>query len=112
MNAIISSHSDDDVLFDNDGGYTNWLYSLNFSTDCLGIQNTLVMQADLGDGNGKVNQKAIMRENFGNPFIGNCRQAANGGNKFRYWIQESTGAIFMAVSYEKGMNGKCAFYLS
>lgn len=44
------------------------------------------MQADLGDGNGRVDQAVELREDFGVSFlgIGTCLESLNGGNHFRY----------------------------
>lgn len=37
-----------------------------------------------------------MRYNFGDIYFGTCRETFEGGNHFRYWTQEKTGAVFMA----------------
>lgn len=37
-----------------------------------------------------------MRFNFGDAYVGTCRETVEGGNHFRYWVQKTTGAVFMA----------------
>jgi hypothetical protein len=60
--------------------------------------------ADLGDGSGNVTQDAELRWDFGDPYIGSCRETFDGGLHLRYWIQNTTGAYFMAVSVEKSLS--------
>jgi hypothetical protein len=47
-----------------------------------------------------VNETAVMRWNYGDPQLGTCKETFNGGNHFRYWIQngpkQNTGAVFLA----------------
>lgn len=56
-----------------------------------------------------VNQTAVIRWDYGNVELGTCQETIEGGNHFRYWIQNgpdaNTGAIFMAVSYEMPIAG-------
>lgn len=67
------------------------------------------------------NETAVMRFNYGDPYLGTCQESIKGmspslqlhlpadhrpgGNHFRYWVQNgkdaNTGAIFMACSAEK-----------
>lgn len=63
----------------------------------------------------------MIRFNYGDPTLGTCKETVQGGNHFRYWTQTgsdanryaflaltddvvfsmlSSGAVFMAVSYE------------
>lgn len=44
-----------------------------------------------------------LRWNYGDPYIGSCRETFEGGQHLRYWKQNSTGAIFMAVSVEMSL---------
>lgn len=57
-----------------------------------------------------VNETAVIRWDYGDPALGTCTESAEGGNHFRYWIQNgplaNTGAIFMALSYEEPSSGK------
>lgn len=114
LNVILSAKSDGDVLVDREdrGGLRNYfLYvcflalnmllltpssSMDFSGECLGQHLGSDQQANLGDGHGAVNETAVMRYNFKDPYVGTCRETIEGGNHFRYWIQDSTGAVFMA----------------
>jgi hypothetical protein len=67
------------------------------------------------------NETAVIRWNYGDAALGACKETIQGGNHFRYWVQNgdkanrcvlsrlftcyiithfSSGAIFMALSYE------------
>ncbi|KAB5592825.1 hypothetical protein CTheo_3745 [Ceratobasidium theobromae] len=102
LNVIISAKSDKDVLVDREdkGGLRNFFLSMDFSGECLGQHLGSDQKADLGDGRGAVNETAVMRYNFGDPYVGSCRETVEGGNHFRYWVQSSSGAVFMAASVE------------
>ncbi|KLO08546.1 hypothetical protein SCHPADRAFT_908523 [Schizopora paradoxa] len=106
LNVIISGNSDAAVLVNqlNDGGLQNYFQSVGFSGTCLGQIDGLQESVDLGDGNGTVNQTDVMRWNYGDPTLGTCKETVEGGNHFRYWIQDgptgNSGAIFLAESYE------------
>ncbi|KZT39477.1 hypothetical protein SISSUDRAFT_1061080 [Sistotremastrum suecicum HHB10207 ss-3] len=106
INVIISAKSDSAVLKDqpNDGGLRNYFQSIGFSGECLGQHEGDDQQADLGDGHGALNETAVIRWDYGDPSLGTCKETINGGNHFRYWIQNgpkaNSGAIFLAVSYE------------
>ncbi|KIY71567.1 hypothetical protein CYLTODRAFT_450734 [Cylindrobasidium torrendii FP15055 ss-10] len=106
LNMIVSGNSDADVLVDQeDGGLQTYFTSLNFSGECLNQQMGNPMQADLADGDGLKNQTAVIRYNYGDPALGTCKESIQGGNHFRYWLQDgptgNTGAVFLATSYEK-----------
>jgi len=107
VNTIISGASDAEVLVDAEinGGLRNYFSSLGFSSECLGQHSGEHQAADLGDGNGYQNETAVIRWNYGDPQLGSCKETIQGGNHFRYWVQNgpnaNSGAIFMAVSYEK-----------
>ncbi|KAF9517273.1 hypothetical protein BS47DRAFT_1314570 [Hydnum rufescens UP504] len=109
INAIISAKSDPAVLVNQEisGGLLNYFLSFNFSIECLGQHLGGDQSANLGDGNGFQNETAVIRYNYGNPHTGSCTETIQGGNHFRYWIQNgtaaNTGAIFLAVSYEQSM---------
>ncbi|KAN0066535.1 hypothetical protein ACQY0O_000629 [Thecaphora frezii] len=103
LNVIISAASDPDVL--TQAGFEEYVESLLFSPgDCLSISIGTPQMANLGDGNGSRNQTNIMRYNYGQGDGGTCGESLNGGNHFRYWIQNgtaaNTGAIFIAASVE------------
>ncbi|KAG9074847.1 hypothetical protein FS749_013536 [Ceratobasidium sp. UAMH 11750] len=102
LNVILSAKSDPAVLVDQEdkGGLRNYFLSMDFSGECLGQHLGSDQQANLGDGKGAVNETAVMRYNFKDAYVGTCRETVEGGNHFRYWIQKSTGAVFMAASVE------------
>jgi len=107
INAIISANSDKAVLNDTEtnGGLRNYFLSFRFSAECLGQHAGAPQAADLGDGNGFKNETAVIRLDYGNPALGSCEETVEGGNHFRYWIQNGPSAdskaVFMATSYEQ-----------
>lgn len=60
--------------------------ALGFSENCLGADAPTKQKANLGDGNGYLNETNIMRWNYGDFNFGGCKQTVNGGNHFRYWV--------------------------
>ncbi|TBU35645.1 hypothetical protein BD311DRAFT_783299 [Dichomitus squalens] len=92
LNVIISGQSSPDAIgFD--------------SKECLGLHLGTPQTANLGDGNGSLNQTIEFRQDFGNDFLGTCFESLLGGNHFRVWRQNgpsaSSGALFLAVSKEQ-----------
>ncbi|KAF8825139.1 hypothetical protein HHX47_DHR7000608 [Lentinula edodes] len=85
INLIISANSDSAVLKDGniDGGLQNYFK--------LSLRST-------------VNQTGVMRWDYGNVQTGTCEETIDGGNHFRYWIQNGSAAdsnaVFVAASYE------------
>ncbi|THH20045.1 hypothetical protein EW146_g1249 [Bondarzewia mesenterica] len=106
INAILLGTSDSSVLVDQqtDGGLRNYFQSFGFASECLGQHSGGDQGANLGDGDGLRNETAVIRWDYGNPTFGTCQETIEGGNHFRYWVQDgkeaNSGAIFMAVSYE------------
>ncbi|KAK7462293.1 hypothetical protein VKT23_007893 [Stygiomarasmius scandens] len=106
INMVISGNSDEAVLNDQeiDGGLRNYWLSLDFAGECLGQHSGSDQGANLGDGNGAKNETAVIRYDYHDPQLGTCQETINGGNHFRYWVQDgddaNSGAVFMAVSYE------------
>ncbi|KAF5391544.1 hypothetical protein D9757_002347 [Collybiopsis confluens] len=106
INMIISANSDSAVLKDAStdaglgGGLQTYFNSLGFAGECLGNHLGNDQQANLGDGNGLVNQTGVLRWDFGDVQTGTCKETVDGGNHFRYWIQNESSAIFIAASYE------------
>jgi len=78
--------------------------SFGFSPECLGQHSGAPEAANLGDGNGFLNETSEIRWNYGDAQLGACKETIQGGNHFRYWSQNgaqgNSGAIFMAISYE------------
>jgi len=89
---------------------------------------------DLGDGNGPStsscfpqatafnlilsvpeNETAVIRYNYGDPALGTCQESIQGGNHFRYWVQNgpqrNSGAVFIAFSYERSLQGTCLDFI-
>ena len=89
LNIIISSNSDAAVLIDQatDGGLQNFFQSFGFAGECLGQHEGANQAANLGDGNGYVNETAEMRWDYGDPQFGTCKESIQGGDHFRYWTQ-------------------------
>jgi len=103
LNVIISGLSFADVLTDD--GIVNYARAIGFSTECLGIHIGNPQSADLGDGNGWVNQTIELREDYGSASAGTCLESVIGGNHFRVYRQNgalaNSGALFLAVSKEE-----------
>jgi len=107
LNAILSANSHPAVLIDQqtNGGFRNWLFSIQMAGECLGQHLGDNQAANLGDGNGYLNETAVIRWDYGDPYLGTCKETVQGGNHFRYWTQNGdqadSGAIFMACSAEQ-----------
>ncbi|KAJ3556175.1 hypothetical protein NM688_g2171 [Phlebia brevispora] len=103
MNVVISGLSSPGVLTDD--GIINFARAIGFSTECLDIHLGAPQSANLGDGNGFVNQTIELRQDFGDPELGTCEESLTGGNHFRVFRQNGTqansGALFLAVSKEE-----------
>ncbi|KAF7789274.1 hypothetical protein EIP86_000215 [Pleurotus ostreatoroseus] len=103
MNVVISGLSSPSVLTDD--GFINYARSLSFSTECLGIHLGDPQSANLGDGNGFVNQTVELREDFDSSTLGTCLESLTGGNHLRVYRQNGSeadsGALFLAVSEEE-----------
>lgn len=53
------------------------------STECLGIHLGAPQSANLGDGNGAVNETVELRQDFGDAAAGTCLESLIGGNHLR-----------------------------
>lgn len=101
LNVIISGTSDPAVL--SPDGFAAYVSSLKFDPDSFAGQssNNDAQQANLGDGNGWMNQTGLYRKT---PAL---MEVLQGGNHFRYWVQNgkkaNTGAIFIVASIEMGL---------
>ncbi|KAG1864075.1 hypothetical protein C8R48DRAFT_672791 [Suillus tomentosus] len=86
-------------------GAINFARAIGFSEECFGLHLGGYMPANLGDGNGWVNQTIELRQDYGNAGIGTCLESLIGGNHFRIFVQNGTtadsGALFLAVSREE-----------
>ncbi|KAH8979928.1 hypothetical protein EDB86DRAFT_597130 [Lactarius hatsudake] len=105
LNVIISGLSSPGVL--SDAGFLTFVNAIGFATECLGIHLGDPQAANLGDGNGYVNQTIELREDFGNVPVGSCLESLAGGNHLRLFRQNgptaNTGALFLAVSQEENV---------
>ncbi|KAI9449626.1 hypothetical protein BJY52DRAFT_227983 [Lactarius psammicola] len=105
LNVIISGLSSPGVL--SDDGFLEFANAIGFGTECLGIHLGDPQAANLGDGNGYVNQTVELRQDYGNPDIGSCLESLSGGNHLRLFRQNgptaNTGALFLAVSQEENI---------
>lgn len=63
------------------------------SEECFGLHLGTPFSANLGDGNGWVNQTIELRQDYGNAGVGTCLESLIGGNHFR-WVSS-----FHAVSF-------------
>ncbi|TFK53859.1 hypothetical protein OE88DRAFT_1710972 [Heliocybe sulcata] len=103
LNVIISGLSSPGVL--TDAGLLNFAHALGYSEECLDLHAGGAQSADLGDGNGWVDQLIEIREDYGSAAVGTCLESLVGGNHFRVWRQNGTeadsGALFLAVSKEE-----------
>ncbi|ORY83475.1 hypothetical protein BCR35DRAFT_351947 [Leucosporidium creatinivorum] len=106
LNVVVSAQSsrelrEEDVLQD-------WLNSLGYADECLGLHAGGPQQANLGDGNGYVNQTGLYRWAYGLPeHAGSCWESLVGGSHVRYWFQgdrDERGAIFLAASDEHNIS--------
>jgi len=102
LNVVISALSSPEVLTDK--GLLNYANAVGFDKECLGLHMGTPQKANLGDGNGYVNQGTELRAMFGIAGIGTCIESLVGGNHFRVFRQNgptaNTGALFLAVSSE------------
>ncbi|KAJ3920562.1 hypothetical protein F5877DRAFT_89379 [Lentinula edodes] len=81
LNVIISGLSSPGVL--TESGFENYAKAIGFSTECLGIHIGGPQSANLGDGNGFVNQTVELRQDYGDSVLGTCLESLIGGNHLR-----------------------------
>jgi hypothetical protein len=81
LNVIISGLSSPAVL--TNAGFTNYAESLGFAPECFGIHLGGPQSANLGDGNGYVNQTVELRADYGSTGVGTCLESLIGGNHLR-----------------------------
>ncbi|KAJ7456987.1 hypothetical protein FB451DRAFT_1510372 [Mycena latifolia] len=100
LNVIISGLSSPAVL--TDAGILHYAQAIGFSFECLGIHLGDPQSANLGDGNGWVNQTMELRQDYGDDDVGTCLESLIGGNHFRQnGTAANSGALFLAVSQEE-----------
>ncbi|ORY88680.1 hypothetical protein BCR35DRAFT_329920 [Leucosporidium creatinivorum] len=99
LNVVLSAQSSAEVLTRD--GFEEWLNSVGYAEECLGFHAGNKQSADLNDGKGLKEQDGLYRWAYGLVFNGgSCYESLNGGSHVRYWFQERTGAVFVAVSNE------------
>ncbi|KAJ7925154.1 hypothetical protein B0H13DRAFT_2572878 [Mycena leptocephala] len=108
LNVIISGLSSPAVL--TDAGFLNFARAIGFSTECLGIHLGGPQSANLGDGNGYVNQTSELRQDYGDATLGTCLESLIGIPSLRRIFvyrqngpQADSGALFLAVSKEENV---------
>ncbi|EPQ57666.1 hypothetical protein GLOTRDRAFT_99486 [Gloeophyllum trabeum ATCC 11539] len=103
LNVIVSGMSSPEVLTED--GIVNFARAIGFSEECFGLHAGAPQTANLGDGNGWVNQTIELRQDYDNAGVGTCLETLIGGNHFRVWKQNGSladsGALFLAVSKEE-----------
>lgn len=92
LNTILSAESDARVLDVNieKGGFLNYMLATSLGEECLGQHYGDYQMANLGDGNGNTTEMEVLRWNYGDIYIGTCRETFNGGLHLRYWRQNHT----------------------
>ncbi|KAF8957018.1 hypothetical protein BDZ97DRAFT_1848787 [Flammula alnicola] len=102
LNVIVSGLSDPYVLTDE--GFRNYVKSLGYSEECLGLHSGHLHDANLGDGHGRKTQHILARQDYF-PIWGTCWESLAGGHHFRAWKQNgttaNTGAWFVGASKER-----------
>ncbi|KAF8169852.1 hypothetical protein K438DRAFT_1982980 [Mycena galopus ATCC 62051] len=101
LNVIISGYSTPSVLTDT--GFYGFAASLGFAHECLGLHMGARQPANLGDGNGWVDEITVLRESYGSASLGTCWETVIGGNHLRMYRQATSGALFLAVSQEESL---------
>ncbi|TXT10601.1 hypothetical protein VHUM_02106 [Vanrija humicola] len=106
LNVIISANSDPEVLVDSTfkGGFQNYMLSAGLSTECLGGNFGSKQNASLDATHRNETQIGVLRQNYGDPYLGACKETFDGGQHLRYWRQNSTNALFLAVSVEMSLD--------
>lgn len=66
------------------------MLSTSLGEECLGQHYGDYQQANLGDGQGNVTEIEVLRWNYGDIYIGTCKETFNGGLHLRYWRQNNT----------------------
>ncbi|TFK44318.1 hypothetical protein BDQ12DRAFT_595312 [Crucibulum laeve] len=106
LNVIISGKSTPEVL--TPAGFLDYARAVGMSEECLGLHHGTKQLANLGDGNGWVEEREVLREHFFLPFFGTCLETMVGGNHLRVFRQDgpkaNSGALFLAVSQEMDLS--------
>ena len=80
------------------------MLSTSLGEECLGQHYGDYQMANLGDGQGNVTELEVLRWNYGDIYIGTCKETFNGGLHLRYWRQNNTyvsrNLIGLLIEYE------------
>jgi hypothetical protein len=105
LNVIISALSSPAILTND--GILKFGRAIGFSQECLGLHAGNPQSANLGDGNGFVNEAMELRQDYFDPIFGTCLESIIGGNHFRVYRQNgptaNSSALFLAVSQEEDL---------
>lgn len=100
LNVIISGLSSPEVL--TDGGFLNFARAIGYDREFLGMHRGTPQSANLGDGNGWVNEHVELRQSY--PIFGTGLETLIGGKHFRVYRQNgpsaNSGALFLSSSKE------------
>lgn len=64
--------------------------ALGYQYECLGMSLGDKQKANLGDGEGLKDEIQMLRWNYGDPYLGTCKETFDGGTHLRYWQQKGT----------------------
>ncbi|GLB37420.1 hypothetical protein LshimejAT787_0404710 [Lyophyllum shimeji] len=106
LNVIISGGSTPGVLTST--GFLDYARAVGMSRECLGLHKGDKQPANLGDGNGWVDEREVLRQHYHIPILGTCLETLVGGNHLRTYRQDgpdaNSGALFLAVSQEEDLS--------
>ncbi|KAJ7473558.1 hypothetical protein FB451DRAFT_1339444 [Mycena latifolia] len=85
LNVIISGHSTPVLT---NAGFLGFAGAIGFATECFGLHLGDPQSANLGNGNGWVNQTMELRQDFGSAPLGTCWESLTNGNS------ANSGALF------------------
>jgi len=103
LNVIISGLSSPEVL--TDAGFFNFARAIGYDREFLGLHRGSPQSANLGDGNGWVNEHVELRQSY--PILGTALETLIGGKHFRVFRQNgplaNSGALFLSSSKEMNL---------
>ncbi|KAJ7359743.1 hypothetical protein DFH08DRAFT_952846 [Mycena albidolilacea] len=102
LNVIISGFSTPSVL--TTAGFLGFAASLGFARECFGLHRGDRQPANLGDGNGWVDEMMVLRESYGSASLGPCWESVtHRGKPSTDGSAANSGALFLAVSQEESI---------
>ncbi|SPO41135.1 uncharacterized protein PSFLO_06617 [Pseudozyma flocculosa] len=105
LNVIVSALSSPEILTKK--GLQSYMRSLDFDKECLGLHSGGAQKAWL-DPRGWRDEEWLFRKVYTplDHLFGTCIESLVGGNHFRAWQQQGTGAWFLATSKEQNVARK------